>query len=49
MTAFYRAQSRGRLLAHVLAFGMDNVNNYKHWNFHPYPQRSHVAEVKVDL
>jgi iron complex outermembrane receptor protein len=32
-----------------LAFGIDNVNNDKYWNFHPYPQRSYVAEVKVDL
>ena len=31
------------------AFGIDNVNNYKFWNFHPYPQRSYVAELKVDL
>src|SRR4030095_1774148 len=21
------------------AFGIDNLNNYKYWNFHPYPQR----------
>jgi len=33
----------------ALAFGIDNVNNYQYWNFHPYPQRSYVAEVKVDL
>jgi iron complex outermembrane receptor protein len=32
-----------------VAFGIDNVNNDKYWNFHPYPQRSYVAEVKVDL
>jgi iron complex outermembrane receptor protein len=32
-----------------LAFGIDNVNNYRYWNFHPYPQRSYVAELKVDL
>jgi iron complex outermembrane receptor protein len=32
-----------------LAFGIDNVNNYKYWNFHPYPQRTYTAEVKVDL
>ena len=32
-----------------LAFGIDNVNNYSYWNFHPYPNRSYVAEVKVDL
>lgn len=31
------------------AFGIDNLNNYKFWNFHPYPQRSYVAELKVDL
>jgi iron complex outermembrane receptor protein len=32
-----------------VAFGIDNVNNDKYWNFHPYPQRSYVAELKVDL
>lgn len=31
------------------AFGIDNLNNYKYWNFHPYPQRSYVAEMKIDL
>ena len=31
------------------AFGIDNVNNYKYWNFHPYPQRSYVAELKADF
>ncbi len=31
------------------AFGIDNLNNYKYWNFHPYPQRSYVAELKIDL
>ena len=31
------------------AFGIDNVNNDKHWNFHPYPQRSYVAELKADF
>lgn len=29
------------------AFGVDNANNDKHWNFHPYPQRSYVAELKA--
>ncbi|NBS22334.1 MAG: TonB-dependent receptor, partial [Betaproteobacteria bacterium] len=24
-----------------LALGIDNVNNYQYWNFHPYPQRSY--------
>ena len=31
------------------AFGIDNLNNYKFWNFHPYPQRSYSAELKFDL
>ena len=30
------------------AFGIDNANNHKYWNFHPYPQRSYSAEVKFD-
>lgn len=31
------------------AVGIDNLNNDKFWNFHPYPQRSVNAELKVDL
>ncbi len=31
------------------AFGIDNVNNYQYWNFHPYPQRSYSAQLKFDL
>ncbi len=31
------------------AFGIENLNNYKYWNFHPYPQRSYMAELKFDL
>ena len=31
------------------SFGIDNLNNYQYWNFHPYPQRSYVAELKFDL
>jgi iron complex outermembrane receptor protein len=31
------------------AFGIENLNNYRYWNFHPYPQRSYVAELKYDL
>ncbi|CAN5669398.1 TonB-dependent receptor [soil metagenome] len=31
------------------AFGIDNLNNYQFWNFHPYPQRSYTAELKIDL
>jgi iron complex outermembrane receptor protein len=32
-----------------VAVGIDNLNNYKYWNFHPYPQRTWVAELKYDL
>ena len=31
------------------AFGIDNLNNYQYWNFHPYQQRSYNAELKFDL
>jgi iron complex outermembrane recepter protein len=27
----------------------NNLNNYKYWNFHPYPQRTYSAEIKIDL
>ncbi len=31
------------------AVGIDNLNNYACWNFHPYPQRSYSAQLKFDL
>jgi iron complex outermembrane recepter protein len=31
------------------ALGIDNLNNDRYWNFHPYPQRSYAAELKFDL
>ena len=31
------------------ALGIDNLNNYRYWNFHPYPQRTYVAELKYAL
>jgi iron complex outermembrane receptor protein len=31
------------------SFGIDNLNNYQYWNFHPYPNRSYVFELKADL
>ncbi|MGV0959234.1 MAG: TonB-dependent receptor [Limnohabitans sp.] len=31
----------------VAALGIDNLNNDKYWNFHPYPQRSTTAELKA--
>lgn len=30
------------------AIGIDNLNNKKYWAFHPYTQRSVVAELKFD-
>ena len=31
------------------AFGIDNVNNYQYWNFHPYPHRSYQANLRADF
>jgi iron complex outermembrane receptor protein len=31
------------------AFGIDNLNGDRYWNFHPYPQRSYSAELRFDL
>jgi iron complex outermembrane receptor protein len=31
------------------SLGIDNLNNYQYWNFHPYPQRSYNAEIKWNL
>lgn len=31
------------------SFGIDNLNNEKYWAFHPYPQRTFHAELRVDL
>ncbi len=33
----------------ALAFGIDNLNNDKYWNYHPYPQRSYFVELKADM
>jgi iron complex outermembrane recepter protein len=30
------------------SFGIDNLNNYTYWNFHPYPARTFMADVKFD-
>ncbi|KQQ94962.1 TonB-dependent receptor [Massilia sp. Leaf139] len=32
-----------------VALGIDNLNNDRYWNFHPYPQRTFLAELKYDL
>jgi iron complex outermembrane recepter protein len=31
------------------AFGIDNVTDELYWNFHPYPGRTFVVELKFDL
>ena len=31
------------------AVGIDNLNNYQYWNFHPYPQRTFSAELQWQL
>jgi iron complex outermembrane receptor protein len=33
----------------VAAFGIDNLTNAEYWNFHPYPGRTLVAELKYDF
>ena len=32
-----------------MAVGIDNLNNYQYWNFHPYPQRTFITELKFAL
>ena len=32
-----------------IALGVDNLNNDRYWNFHPYPQRTWVVELKYDM
>jgi iron complex outermembrane receptor protein len=44
LRVFYRVNKQWSLAA-----GIDNLNNYQYWNFHPYPQRSYHAELKFDL
>lgn len=33
----------------TVALGVDNLNNYRYWNFHPYSQRTWVLEGRYDL
>ena len=32
----------------TLAAGIDNLNNYQYWNFHPYPGRTFQVEARWD-
>lgn len=39
-----------RMTPHWTAsLGIDNLNDAKYWNFHPYPQRTFLAELNWDL
>jgi iron complex outermembrane receptor protein len=33
----------------VMALGVDNLTDQEYWNFHPYPRRTWVAEMKYDF
>ena len=33
----------------LISAGIDNLNNYRYWAFHPYPQRTYHAELRFDL
>lgn len=44
------ARVRWKVDAHwSAALGVDNLGERTYWNFHPYPQRTWVAELKFDL
>ena len=44
------ARVRYRLDPHWAgSVGIDNLNNEKYWAFHPYPQRTYLAELGYDL
>lgn len=44
------ARVRWRFDAHwSAALGVDNLGNRMYWNFHPFPQRTWVAELKLDV
>jgi iron complex outermembrane receptor protein len=30
------------------SIGIDNLNSYQYWNFHPYPQRTYMATLRAD-
>ena len=33
----------------TVAGGIDNLNNYKYWNYHLYPMRTFFGELRYDL
>jgi iron complex outermembrane receptor protein len=43
-------RTRYRIDKHlVAAFGIDNLSNEEYWNYHPYPKRTYLAELKYDF
>ena len=47
ITADFRVRFQPSKRWHV-ALGVDNLNNYQYWNFHPYPRRTFQGEVACD-
>jgi iron complex outermembrane receptor protein len=39
----YRINAQGSV-----SVGADNLGNAKYWAFHPYPQRTMLAELRLD-
>ena len=33
----------------VASLGIDNLSDETYWNFHPYPQRTYVADLKANF
>lgn len=33
----------------VASLGVDNLTDQTYWNFHPYPQRTYIADLKVNF
>jgi iron complex outermembrane receptor protein len=48
LIADVRVQWRVARNWHV-AVGIDNLNDDRYWAFHPYPQRTYLAELRYDL
>lgn len=52
VSKYFTADARVRFQATKyisLAVGVDNLNNYQYYNFHPYPQRTFISELKFAL
>ena len=52
VSKFFVVDLRARYRIHrqwSASLGVDNANNAEYWNFHPYPNRTLVGEVKFDF